>query len=81
MCEKDYRTQNENSKGDITMSEELKKVDEMVALSDEDLDGVAGGYSKETWKTMTYEERVRAKEVSDAYRTLGIPCDMDNPDL
>lgn len=61
------------------MSEELKKVDEMVALSDEDLDGVAGGYETSFWNSLTDEERIKQYKKSKAYRYLEEYCAMDDP--
>ena len=63
------------------MSEEMKKVNEKIELQDEELNQVAGGYSRETWKSMTYEERVRAKQQSDAYRVLNMYCAMDDRNI
>jgi len=65
------------------MSEELKKVaaDAKIELNDDDLESVAGGYSKATWKSMSYDERVKAKQESDAYRTLKMYCKMDDPNI
>ena len=61
------------------MEEKIKKVDERTELKDEEVDQVAGGYSRKTWKSMTTEERITAKKKSDAYRTLGEYCAMDDP--
>lgn len=61
------------------MNNEMKKIDGSAQLNDEELDQVAGGYSRATWKSMSTEERIRAKEMSDAYRTLGQYCAMDDP--
>ena len=48
-------------------------------IDDELVDEVTGGYSKKTWKNMSTDERITAKKKSDAYRTLGEYCAMDDP--
>lgn len=61
------------------MEEKIKKVDERTELKDEEVDQVAGGYSRKTWKSMSAEERIAAQKKSEAYRILKEYCAMDDP--
>ena len=51
---------------------EIMKIaaDMKVELTDEDLDQIVGGYSKENWLKMTPEERVAAYKESQAKRKV-----------
>lgn len=67
----------------MSEKDEMMKVanDARVELTDDDVDQVAGGYSKETWEKMTPDERKRAYQESKAYRTLGMYCAYDDKSL
>ena len=60
---------------------DFKKVGETVRaqLTDEELNQVAGGYSKEHWNSMSTAERIAAKNESDANKAAGKYCAMDDP--
>lgn len=49
---------------------EIKKIaaDMKVELTDEDVEQIAGGYSKENWLKMTAQERIAAYNESKAKR-------------
>ena len=51
---------------------EVKKLaaDMKIELTDEDVDHIVGGYSKENWNKMTPEERVAAYNESKAKRKV-----------
>ncbi len=51
---------------------EIKKIaaDMKVELTDEDVEQIAGGYSKENWEKMTPQERVAAYNESKAKRKV-----------
>jgi len=51
---------------------EIKKLaaDMMIELTDEDVDQIVGGYSRENWEKMTPAERVAAYNESKAKRKV-----------
>ena len=51
---------------------EIKKLaaDMKIKLTDEDVDQIVGGYSKENWLKMTSQERIAAYNESKAKRKV-----------